>query len=242
MAPGVNKLPDFSKGEELSSRSQSMFQPLFGGPTEPQQWIEEQPVDHDDSCSELEALVSELDQLPVEVVEECAAASDDVDAQTEVEEPVLSPAVSQEEHDAAIEALRREHADEIERLKAEHRDQVLQHLESLNHGLVEDVANRVEQELAISLSPLFQKDVARRSLEQFVAEVKRLVQTESIERIQLSGPDVLATAASMALVGSGFKIDVETTDSPDLMVHLNNKILSTSIGDWSRKLEEALGA
>ena len=241
MSLGVDNLPDFSKGEELGSPSTSAFQPLFGEPVETQTWTEDAPMSEADSCDDLAALVSELGQLPVEPVEAEAASPVDVSPEPEVEEVEPVPSVSQEEHDAAIEALRQEHAQEIERLQAEHKGQVLQHLENMQHGIVDDLANRIELELATSLAPLFQKDVARNSLEQLVAEVKRLIQSEAVERIQLSGPSTLATAASMALAGSSLKIDVETTDTPDLLVHLNNKILSTSIGDWSRQVEEALG-
>ena len=205
-------------------------------------WMDEPQETSDEVCSELEALVSELDQLPVEPAENDVDEHGDAELNAEPEVVENIPSVSQEDHDAAIEALRQEHAQEIERLQHEHKDQVLQHLESLQNGLVEDVANRIEIELATTLAPLFQKDVARSSLEQLIAEIKRLIQSEAVERIQLSGPDTLVTAASMALAGANLKIDVETTDSPDLLVHLNHKILSTSIGDWSRKIEEALGA
>lgn len=241
MSPGVDNLPDFSKGEELGSSSSSSFQPLFGAPVETHTWTEDAPMPEADSCDDLATLVSELGQLPVESVE--AETEDLVGriAESQVEEVESEPSVSQENHDAAIEALRQEHAQEIERLQAEHKDQVLQHLESMQKGLVDELANRIELELATSLAPLFQKDVARNSLEQLVAEVKRLIQSEAVERIQISGPSTLATATSMALAGSNLKIDVETTDAPDLLVHLNHKILSTGIGDWSRKIEEALG-
>ena len=242
MAPGVDNLPDFSKGEEIGSRASSHFQPLFGNPAEPQEWKQEDPAENEASYDELEALVSELDQLPVEVVENEAESHEDPALAGETEEVLVTTNVAQEEHEAALEALRLEHAQEIERLQTEHKEQILQHLENLQSGIVEDLANRIELELATSLSPMFQKDVARSNLEQLIAEIKRLVQTEAVERIQLSGPDILVTGVSMALAGSNLKIDVEKTDAPDLLVHLNQKILSTSIGDWSRKVEEALGA
>ena len=241
MAPGFDNLPDFSKGEELSSRPNSAFQPLFGEPVEQPHWNDEPVVEHDDSYDELEALVSELDQLPTETIEVEAEVGEEPEIAPEDDADIGPPTVLQEEHDAAIEALRQEHADEIARLKSEHNEQVLQNLEGLHQNLVEGLAERIEMELATSLLPMFQKDVARANMEQLIAEIRQFVQSEAVDRIQLSGPDILATAASMALAGSNLKIDVETTESPDLLVHLNDKILSTSIGDWTRKVEEALG-
>lgn len=242
MAPGVDKLPDFSKGEELSSGSSSLFQPLFGEPVEQQGWLEDSVGTDEDTCSDLEALVSELDQLPTEVIDSEAEVCVDTELLPESDVVVPPASVLQEEHDAAIDKLRQEHADEIARIKSEHKDQILQHLETLHLGLVEGVADRIEMELTTALLPMFQKDIARTNLEQLIAEIRQLIQSESIERIQLCGPDVLTTAVSMALVGSDLKIDVETKESSDLLVHLNDKILSTSIGDWTRKVEEALGA
>ncbi|MCJ8308772.1 MAG: hypothetical protein HRU27_08020 [Rhizobiaceae bacterium] len=241
MTSGFDNLPDFSKGEDLGSSSPNLFQPLFEKPVEQQLWEEEAALDFDDTSCELEALVLEPDQLPNVDIDGQVEVSEELEICSEEFADVAPPTVLQEEHDAAIEALRREHADEIARLKAEHNEQVLQKMEGLHQGVVEGVADRIEMELANLLLPLFKKDVARSNMEQLIAEIRQLVKSEAVDRIQLSGPDILTTAASMALAGSNLKIDVETTGSTDLLVHLNEKILSTSIGDWTRKVEEALG-
>ena len=255
MAPGVNKLPDFSKGEEVNHRPPSEFQPLFGQASDQQIWIDEPPAANDDSVDDLAAMVSQLGQLPVEPIEEAsrdlagfeAGGIETADASMSSSPPPSPPppvaqdGVSAEAHEAAIEALQQQHAQELERVHGEHNEQVMQHLEAVQNGLMVGVADQIERHLAEALTPLFQNDISRTSLDQLLTEIKRIVQNEAVERISLSGPEALVSAASKALAGSAVAIDVEPSDSPDLVVHLNQKILSTGIEDWVRKIEEALG-
>ncbi|MEP0944757.1 MAG: hypothetical protein ABJH63_17605 [Rhizobiaceae bacterium] len=263
MAAGVSKLPDFSKGEETGFKAPSEFQPLFGPSVDPHAWSDEPPADNDDGCDDLAALMSELNQLPVdpagnddgsgsdqegEIDDPNALTpdyhADQIEQSNQLDQPGVAelPSVSQEDHDDAIEALRQAHAEELERVQNEHNQQVLQQLDTLQHGLMDDVAAHIEQQLATSLAPLFKTDIARTSLDQLLTEIRRIVQTEAVEKINLTGPDPLVKAASLALAGGSQKIEVEPSENADLVVHLNQKILSTCIEDWSRKVEEALGA
>ena len=253
MSAGFSKLPDFSKGEDVEQRSPAQFQPLFGPAIASEIVLEDPAQDTNETCDDLAALVSELERLPTQNLEEAdddgapagfgEELSFDQAEAPEVLEENNSAALEalKSEHEAALEALKLQHQQELERLQFEHASQVTQQLEAVQYGLVEKLADQLDSLLAASLAPLFQKEVAHSSLEQLLGEIRRIIQTEAVERITLKGPQPLVDAALKALGGGVLKIEVEPSETPDLVVHLNEKILSTCIEDWSRKVDEALG-
>jgi len=226
-APGLSHLPDFSKGEGAKHSQGQAFEPLFGQPAEQQIWVDQSNIEPPDSGDELAQLASELDQL------QAVTVSDEVE-----DTPVVEP---EQIDDRRLQELQEQHALELEQLASRHNEEVLQQLEQLQNGLVEQVTDRLELILAQSLQQLLSERLTNASIDQLVGEVLQSVKRDGIDRIKLSGPQYLVTAVSKALAGREMcHIDVEENDATDMVVHLDEQILSTRIADWTRKIEKAL--
>ena len=86
-----------------------------------------------------------------------------------------------------------------------------------------------------------QERLSSASIEQLVNEITQSIKCDNIERIRLCGPETLTTAVSKALLGRQMsQIEVEQQETEDVVVHLDDQILSTRIADWARKIEQAL--
>ncbi len=225
-APGFSHLPDFSKGEDHIRPRGQEFKPLFGQPADQQIWVDQsdiQPVNEDD---DLARLASELDQLQGGPA-----------LQEEVSEPAI---VLVEDQVDGLDDLRVQHAAELEQMEAAHNNEIMSQLQDLQSGLIDQVADKLEFMLVQSLEQLLQQRLSSASIEQLVSDIKHAIKTEAIDRIKLSGPANLTNAVSTALAGGTCQIDVEQSDSTDLVVRLNEQILSTRIGDWAKKIDKAL--
>ena len=67
-----------------------------------------------------------------------------------------------------------------------------------------------------------------------------MIREQTVERICLKGPDALVATVSKALIGGDFHIDVEPAETTDLLVQVNDQVLSTKISDWLRRIENEL--
>ncbi|MEP1206288.1 MAG: hypothetical protein ABJM29_17035 [Rhizobiaceae bacterium] len=264
-APGFTHLPDFSRGESSRPPRGRDFEPLFGESNEDQIWVDETKIQPaattadtaaaaaadttsaelvqssamDDPLDDLAQLASELDQL--QSVEPAQIIEAEPTQQTQSTQPT-QPAPSDAQVDAdELQQLRDQHAEELQRLSALHNEEVLQQLQNLQSGLVEQVGDRLELILAQSLQQLLQDRLAGESIDQLVGEIVKNIRRDGIDRIKLSGPEALTTAVTEALADHGdCQIDVQQCDSTDIVVQLNEQILSTRISDWTRKIEKAL--
>ena len=236
MTRSLDKLPDFSKGESFATRQHPEFEPLFCQPVGEQIRIEESLIEPSMADTELGQLMSELDQLGCDV-EEAAQVAEVVPA-----EETLPPVegVSEAEHQAALQELQDQHAAEMEALRDQHASNVVEQLERMQQQMIDAAASQVEAALAEALQTLFQNQITHNNIEQLVTEVQGLIARDSVDRIKLVGPDQLIAPVSQALIGGDYHIDVEPADTSDIVVQLNDQILSTRIGDWVRRLEKVL--
>ncbi|GHC64526.1 hypothetical protein [Limoniibacter endophyticus] len=131
----------------------------------------------------------------------------------------------QQEHEAAIEALRLEAAQR-------EADLIAVKLGFLEKHIVDTVSGAVGQVLVQALS----EPLHAQALNAFIPALKTLMADENALRIEISGPANMIAVLKMRLSNQGWSIVWRETDTLDVTASCNGQVIGTRLGEWSKTL------
>ncbi len=179
--------------------------------------------------------------LPIEAMEGNVLGDEDsLIASPVVLEEVKEETVLLSLHEDLIRELKVQHQKENKELAETNKNDLASQIENAFASGFEYVHEEITKKLSVVLSKISQDKLSKTSVESLLSEVKNMLTSRNLESLKLCGPENLVEAAEQAFQSFSIQVDSSITDTLDLVIVLDEQIISTCIATWAGRLERAL--
>lgn len=141
------------------------------------------------------------------------------------------------DHENIVTDLKMHHDDAIEELAAAHQQGVIKLLSNIHIQVIDGLVEQVERNLVNVITPLMKNCVAQANIDAMISELTKTLKTRTVGRLRLAGPPTLIEPVKAALEHLNLDIEVEESDEVDLTASIDKQVWSTSLDEWSNRLE-----
>lgn len=144
------------------------------------------------------------------------------------------------QHAEAIAELQQKHADELEAQRQEFEGGLADYLAKALPELTDRLAAELTEAALRLFAPIVKEELDRQALNELAATLRTELAKETLEQIQVSGPERLCDLLRDRLEEAGATIEFQHTEGADVRVEMGDSLLVTRLSAFTADLERVL--